>query len=158
MKKLILFVVMAVVALAGCQKSELVDPIESNDVFTASVEEFGAQTKTALASGNHVVWSAGDHIAIFQGSTLANEYEITESSAGKANATFTRVMSSGNDFYAGTELPCNVAFYPYAEGLCLEGNMSADGNRLTLFLRYFFQLFRCMKKTVSLMVHSQWLR
>ena len=129
MKKLILLVAMAVVALAGCQKSELVDPIESNDVFTASVEEFSAQTKTALTSGNHVVWSAGDHLAIFQGSTLANEYEINESSAGKANATFMRVMSSGNDFYAGTELPCNVAFYPYAEGLCLEGDMSADGKK-----------------------------
>ena len=128
MKKIVLALA-AVAVLAGCQKPEVEVPVESNDVFTASVEEFGAQTKTALASGNHVVWSAGDHIAIFQGSTLANEYEITESSAGKANATFTRVMSSGNDFYAGTELPCNVAFYPYAEGLCLEGDMSADGKK-----------------------------
>ena len=129
MKKLILLVVTAVVALAGCQKSELVDPIESNDVFTASVEEFSAQTKTALTPGNYVVWSSGDRLAIFQGGTLANEYEITESSAGKTNATFTRVVSSGDHFYAGTELPCNVAFYPYAEGLSLNGDMNADAKK-----------------------------
>lgn len=128
MKKIVIALAAAAV-LAGCQKPEVECPVESNEVFTASVEDFGAQTKTALAPGNHVVWSAGDHLAIFQGSTLANEYEITESSAGKANATFTRVMSSGNDFYAGTELPCNVAFYPYAEGLSLEGDMSADGKK-----------------------------
>ena len=39
MKKLILLVVTAVVTLAGCQKSEFVNPTESNDIFTASVEE-----------------------------------------------------------------------------------------------------------------------
>lgn len=129
MKKVVVALAAAAL-LAGCQKPEVEVPVESNDVFSASVEEFGAQTKTALSAGNQVVWSTRDRLAIFQGSSLANEYEIAESSAGKANATFTRVMSSGNDFYAGTELPCNVAFYPYAEELCLEGDMSAEGKKV----------------------------
>lgn len=79
-----------------------------------------------MNSEKQVVWSSGDHLAIFQGSTLANEYRVSESSAGKTNGSFTRVIGSGDDFYAGTELPCNVAFYPYVGDLTLSGAAVED--------------------------------
>ena len=75
MKKLILLVVMTAMAFAGCQKSELVGPIGSSNVFTASLEGFGSQTKTSLTPENYGVWSADDRLAIFQGSAIADEYQ-----------------------------------------------------------------------------------
>ena len=133
MKKLILLVVMAVMALAGCQKSEVVDLTESNDVFTASVEEFDAQTKTSLAPGNYVVWSSGDRLAIFQGSAIADEYQLAEGSAGLSGGSFKWVAKDNvlnDDFSAGTELPCNVAYYPYSQGMILKGDMQDDGKKI----------------------------
>ena len=133
MKKLILLVAMAVVALAGCQKSELVDPIESNDVFTASVEEFDAQTKTSINENRRIVWSTGDRLAIFQGNTIADEYQLADGSAGLSSGSFKWVSKDNevnSDFGAGFELPCNVAFYPYAEGLLLDGDMLEDGKEV----------------------------
>ena len=57
-------------------------------MFSASVEEFAAQTKTALAPGNYVVWSAGDRLAIFQGSAIADEYKLAEGSEGLNGGSF----------------------------------------------------------------------
>ena len=133
MKKLILLVVMAVVALAGCQKSEVVSPAESNDVFMASVEEFDAQTKTLLAPGNYVVWSSGDRLAVFQGSAIADEYQLSDGSAGLGSGSFKWVTKDNvvnEDFTAGTELPCNVAYYPYSQGMILKGDMQDDGKKV----------------------------
>ena len=133
MKKLILLVVMAVMALAGCQKSEVVVLTESNGAFTASVEEFSAQTKTALTPENYVVWSSGDRLAIFQGSAIADEYQLAEGSAGLSGGSFKWVAKDNvlnDDFSAGTELPCNVAYYPYSQGMILKGDMQDDGKKV----------------------------
>ena len=133
MKKLILLVVMAVMALAGCQKSEVVVLTESNGAFTASVEEFSAQTKTALTPENYVVWSSGDRLAIFQGSAIADEYQLAEGSAGLSGGSFKWVAKDNvvnDDFSAGTELPCNVAYYPYSQGMILKGDMQDDGKKI----------------------------
>lgn len=111
---------------AGCQKPELeVAPVEVKEAFTATVEEFG-QTKTAL-EGNHVVWSAEDQLAIFQGFGVADQYEIADAYAGSSSAKFVHKTSGlGDDFFGGVEMndPRNVAFYPYAEGL---GAYSEEG-------------------------------
>lgn len=123
-----MFMSLAAVAavFAGCQKPELeVAPVEVKDAFTASVENFDA-TKTAL-DGNHVVWSADDQLAIFQGFGVADLYEIADASAGSSSAKFVYKTSGlGDDFYGGVEMndPRNVAFYPYAEGLA---SYSEDG-------------------------------
>ena len=131
MKKIFLSLAMSVMAVAACQKPEIDQQFSEDEhaTFTASVESFDSQTKTSMTPEKHVVWSQNDRLAIFQGSTLADEYKVTDESAGKANGTFS-IVSDGSslngDFSAGTELPCNVAFYPYADGLSLVGAALED--------------------------------
>ena len=141
MKKLILLVVMAAMALVGCQKSELVGPTGSNDVFTATVEGFCSQTKTSLTPENYVVWSADDRLAIFQGSAIADEYKLAEGSEGLNGGSFQWVAKDNvvnGDFNAGTELPCNVAFYPYSQRLILKGDMQDDGKKIFTLANVMF--------------------
>ena len=126
MKYRSLILVLSAIFMAGCQSLETSNQITDEVPFTASSESFQLQTRTSMNSEKQVVWSSGDHLAIFQGSTLANEYRVSESSAGKTNGTFTCVIGSGDDFYAGTELPCNVAFYPYVADLTLSGAAVED--------------------------------
>ena len=107
--------------VAGCQKPELDGPVMTESSFMASVETFCSQTKTSLGPDNRILWSSDDRIAVFYGRTLADEYVIDESCVGKSNATFNSVAGEGNSL-AGSELPCNVAFYPYADDLSLNGS------------------------------------
>ena len=131
MKKVV--IALAVVAvLAGCQKPKVEGPVESKDVFAASVEDFAAQTKTSMTENRRIMWSAGDRLSIFQGSTIADEYVLADGSAGLIGGSFKwagRDYEVNSDFGAGFELPCNVAFYPYAEGLLLDGDMLDDGKQ-----------------------------
>ena len=72
MKKLLtIFSTTMLMGVAACQHVELpVEPEGANaPEFTAKIESFDAETKTALANGNSVVWSAQDQIAIFQGTS-----------------------------------------------------------------------------------------
>ena len=135
MRKLnILFTAMAWL-FAGCHKPELVDHVTENLSFEATVEDFDIQTKTSLAPGNYVVWSSGDCLAIFQGSSIADEYILAEGSAGLNSGSFRWVADNNTvngDFSAGTELPCNVAFYPYSADLTLTGDM--EGNKTAYVL------------------------
>ena len=126
MKYRSLILALSAIFMAGCHSLETSNQITDEVPFTASSESFQPQTRTSMNSEKQVVWSSGDHLAIFQGSTLANEYRVSESSAGKTNGSFTRVIGSGDDFYAGTELPCNVAFYPYVADLTLSGAAVED--------------------------------
>ena len=87
--------------LTACQQAEPlvelgVGPQPSGPEFTAQVEVFGAgehdgedaQTKTALANGNSVVWSSGDQIAVFQGASSADKYQISEECVGTTSGKF----------------------------------------------------------------------
>ena len=132
MKKICIALAMAAL-FAGCQKPEFEISVESKDVFSASVEEFDAQTKTSMNENRRVVWSTGDRLSIFQGSTIADEYVLADGSAGLSSGSFKwagRDNEVNSDFGAGFELPCNVAFYPYAEGLLLDGGMLEDGKEI----------------------------
>lgn len=127
MKKITLSLAVAVIALASCQKPETALPVAEQ--FSASVESFESPTKTSMTPEKYVVWSQNDRLAIFQGSTLADEYKVSDASVGKANGTFSIVADDSNingDFSAGTELPCNVALYPYADDLTLTGSALED--------------------------------
>jgi len=115
------------IAVASCQKSETAFPV--SEQFTATVESFESQTKTSMTPEKYVVWSQNDRLAIFQGSTLADEYKVADASVGSANGTFSIVTDASDingDFSAGTELPCNVAFYPFADDLSLTGSVLED--------------------------------
>ena len=127
MKKIALFLAVMAIAVASCQKPETVLPVAEQ--FTATVESFESPTKTSMTPEKYVVWSQNDRLAIFQSSTLADEYLVADASVGNANGTFSIVTDASDingDFSAGTELPCNVAFYPYADGLSLTGSVLED--------------------------------
>ena len=83
MKYRSLILVLSAIFMAGCQSLETSNQITDEVPFKASSESFQPQTRTSMNSEKQVVWSLGDHLAIFQGSTLANEYRVSESSAGK---------------------------------------------------------------------------
>ena len=104
-------------AVSACQQVEpLMGPDDvKGPAFTAQIEEFGAGTKTALAGGNSVVWSAADQIAIFQGTSVADKYHIDDACVGKDNGTF-RIVEKGESAASGT-FDANIALYPYEEDL-----------------------------------------
>lgn len=129
MKKITFMLAMSALVLASCQKNEELPLASENEVFTASVESFDAQTKTSMTQDRRVVWSQDDRIAIFQGSTAADEYKATDASAGKSNATFDIVSDNSEvngSFSAGVEVSRNIALYPYADGLSLEASTLDD--------------------------------
>jgi hypothetical protein len=57
MKKSILTIIM-IAAVIGCQQIEPVIPQDTDDTFTAAIEEFNDQTRTSLDPSNTVIWSA----------------------------------------------------------------------------------------------------
>ena len=122
MKKIFASLTIFAAMLAGCQKPELDVPAGVQEAYTATVEAFGAQTKTSLAPNNQIIWTADDRLAVFQASTIADEYKLVEGCEGLTNASFRIVaedVTLNGDFVAGTEIPCNVAVYPYSENLVL---------------------------------------
>lgn len=129
MKKIAFMLALSVAVLTSCQKNEETALVLENEVFTASVESFDAQTKTSMTQDRQVVWSQDDRLAIFQGSTLADEYKVTDAGEGNANATFVLVTDNSEvngDFSAGVEVPRNIAFYPYASGLSITASTIDD--------------------------------
>ena len=111
---------MMAASFAGCQKPALDEPVEVNDTFTASIEEYGSQTKTSMNSEKQTLWSVGDRVAIFRGKTTACEYKLTDESADSQSGTFKWVSG---DKTTGADVPCNVAYYPYADGLALSADL-----------------------------------
>ena len=120
--------------IASCQQVEL--PIEadgdkpedeqvSGPEFTVQVEAFDAQTKTAM-DGNSVVWNAGDQVAIFQGLSTADKYQVKEDGVGKTSATF-EIIANGNGANT-TELPTNLAIYPYESDLICTPVAAGNGS------------------------------
>ena len=125
MKKIIVSLAMFAAVFAGCQKSEVVDPAESVDQvakqFVAAVEDFDSETKTSMNSSRDVLWSSGDRITVFKGSTLGEEFLLEGESAGHKEGIFNSVAtgSTGDVFFAGTEISCNIGFYPYSSNYVL---------------------------------------
>lgn len=122
---------MTAVMMVGCQINEINnEAVSSDNVFTAEMETFGDQTKTAMTSDLEVVWSKGDQLTIFRGSYLGDRYQVDNQFVGKPYGDFKLVgeESSGNDFSSGTELPANIAVYPYNKNL----TVAKDGNGYTV--------------------------
>ena len=113
MKK-VAFSLLAVLALAGCQTKELEVDFQGSKHFTATIEDNfdGIGTRTSLDDNGNVRWKLGDQVSIFAGSTVNEQYQVTDASDGKTSAGFNKV--SGGGFVGGGEIDHNVAFYPYA--------------------------------------------
>ena len=113
MKKTFVYSLLAILALTGCQTKELDSLNEDSKVFTAVIDDdFKAETKTSLDGEGNVLWKRGDQVSIFAGSTVNEQYQVSDASDGKTAASLNKV--SGGGFVAGTEIDNNVAFYPYA--------------------------------------------
>lgn len=128
MKKIIVSLAMAAALLAGCQKSEMVDPLESVESvmpvakqFVATVEDYDSDTKTSMNSNREVLWSKGDRLAIFDGSTLGSEFVLADECDGQQTGVFNLVSNAslGDAFFAGTEMSCTIALYPYSRNYSL---------------------------------------
>ena len=116
MKRILVFGLLAALAVSSCNVSEINDVVSDGKVFMATTEEYtddsaGVETKTSLDSYGNVIWKQGDQVSIFVGSTINEHYQVTDASDGKTAAALNRVESPG--FVTGGEIPNNVAFYPY---------------------------------------------
>ena len=120
---------MMAACFASCQKPVLDEPVQVQDSFTASVEEFDAQTKTSMNERRQPLWSEGDRLAIFRGKSVADEYLLAEGYEGSTNGKFSWVSGSAE---AGTEFTANVAYYPYAEGMVLSGDQGYEISNVVL--------------------------
>ena len=113
MKRIFTLILLAV----ACQQVEpLMEPeVAEGPEFSAQIETFSGETKTALAYGNSVVWSAGDQLAIFQGESVADKYQVKSDRVGTTSGTF-EIVANGSGTPAAT-FRTNIAVYPYEEDL-----------------------------------------
>ena len=104
--------------LSSCDKKE--DGLEINNnssvEFVASMPSIGidaVDTKTTTTDGTRVLWCNEDHISIFRGRNVNEEYKVKDGFGGKTTTTFTKV--NDDDFSAGSgdPLDANIAYYPY---------------------------------------------
>lgn len=142
MKKIIFALTMVAALMIGCQKPELNDTNEiTNEVteeitksFSAAVEDFGPQTRTAMDYNKSVVWSSGDQVAIFLGRPVADLFLLDDNYAGKTNGSFGWVGEDGSvdeNAAPSEKFPCNIAYYPYSEGLTV--SKETDDSNKTIY-------------------------
>lgn len=112
---------MFLLLMAGCQKSEQENAAKDSEIceFSSTMELFDGTTKTSMTPDRQVVWSVGDQVAIFQGSTAASKYQVYDECAGTSNGRFKIIANAavGDDFSSGMQIPTNIALYPYIEGM-----------------------------------------
>ncbi len=117
MKRIISLSLLATLAVCGCQVKEINEITNETKnepeakVFTAIIEDNNTETKTSLDDEGNVLWKQGDQVSIFAGSTINEQYQVTDESDGKTAAALNRVTSPG--FVAGTDIDNNIAYYPY---------------------------------------------
>ena len=121
MKKRFVFSILAAFAVCSCQVEEINETtpdstqevIREAKVFTAIIDDTTSpETRTSLDAEGNVLWKQGDQVSIFAGSTINEQYQVTDASDGKTAASLNKVSDPG--FVAGTDIDHNVAFYPYA--------------------------------------------
>ncbi len=114
MKKLFVCGLLMAVVLTACQNKGIEVLTQSRSkAFTAIVEEsFTDDTKTSMDGDGNVLWKKGDQVSLFAGSTVNEQYQVSDDSDGKTSASLNKVTGGG--FVAGTDIDNNVAFYPYA--------------------------------------------
>ena len=117
MKIAVVYGLLAALAITGCQAELEVITQEPSKVFTAIVDEdFNSETKTSLDGEGNVLWKREDQVSIFAGSTVNEQYQVTDDSDGKTAATLNMI----GGVVAGVKIDNNVAFYPYASAAKIE--------------------------------------
>lgn len=130
MKRINHILLPAMLLLASCQSDPIIDEASFAEAeFIAVTEGFEAETKTTLSSEGRVLWKSGDQLSIFTGFTLNKQYQVNDASDGKTTAGFSSVNSGSSDeFFAGSDIPSNVAYYPYSP----ETEISRSGSEYAL--------------------------
>ena len=107
-----------IVCVAACQQVEMPEePVRvDGPEFTAKIEAFDAEAKTAL-EGNSVVWLTQDQIAVFQGTAAADKYQVDEKCVGTTQGRFSIVAKGESPTDDGFD--ANIAVYPYQDGLAV---------------------------------------
>ena len=109
----------AILLLSSCDKKE--DGLEINNAspieFIASMPSTGidaVDTKTTTLDGTRVLWCNSDHISIFRGRNVNEEYKVKDGFSGKTTTTF--VKANDDEFSGGSGDPfeANIAYYPYS--------------------------------------------
>ena len=105
----------AAIVVCGCQVKEENEFAPEGKSFTATMEATkddatAVDTKTSLDNLN-VLWKQGDQVSIFAGSTVNEQYQVTDASDGKTTAALNPVSGPGS--VTGSDISANVAFYPY---------------------------------------------
>ena len=120
MKRNLLTFFVAALALVACSQKQdyTVEPDVTPESFKATVEGFGADTRTSMLT-DQIIWENNDAISVFTGSDANKRYVIAEG-AGSPLARFTR---ADNDFYSAQySFDANYAFYPYDASNSLREN------------------------------------
>ena len=108
----------AMLLLSSCDKKE--NGLEINSTssveFIASMPSTGinaTDTKTTTTDGTRVLWCNNDHVSIFRGRNVNDEYKVKDGHGGKTTTTF--VWANDGEFSAGSEdtFDANIAYYPY---------------------------------------------
>ena len=115
MKKIISAAMFCAILLASCSSDDAEQTIAgAMPAYTAQTELHGG-ARTIVDANRNVLWSENDNIAIFQKSSLSDEY-VLSAGAGTQNGSFKYVeQQTGQypDFSAGTEISHNAAIFPY---------------------------------------------
>lgn len=123
MKK-ILFMAMAVAAMAGCSK-EVQSPVPEKPAYDVRFTTVTETLSKTYHESNAVLWVKNDRIAVFNGTTGLREYCVDDEYAGKSTGEFSFV---GTGAVSGELLSANIAYYPYSADL----DCSADGEGFVL--------------------------
>lgn len=122
-KLLLLLSILLAVSCVDKQPQEMI-----KKSFTAQMEGFDHPVKTSLGGKNSVIWSTGDCISIFEGSSRADQYLVCDYCAGSPNGEFYKGTSSNNGFLSGNELNTNIAVYPYSTEYACYGTGLSNGH------------------------------
>ena len=144
MKKILLLSIGIALSVACQQENTPESPVQKTDAeFTSSLESFDSPTKTSMTEDNGIVWTKGDQIAIFQGATVADTYQVKDQCDGTASGIFTLVSDNSEvngEFSSGMEIPANIAVYPYSDGLsCSSATVTEGGITATSYTISGFQ-------------------
>lgn len=121
----------SLVLFSSCQNDILVVDIDEQEpvrTFTAGTESYG--TKTYSDEEGNILWNAGDLISIFEASTVNEQYQVKDESAGSTSAEL-ELVDSG-DPGSGEPLDANIAYYPYSASVAVQ--TAVDGFDLAVDL------------------------
>lgn len=113
MKKISIYLISIIMVLTSCRTEKELRPEFSSDVIYALIEDTHV-TKTSMGPGNHVLWSSGDQLMVFNKSSNGSVYMIRDEFAGKNQGEFSFQEYSGE---SGELLDHIIAYYPYSEAI-----------------------------------------